>query len=201
MDLGGELGSCLEIVGLFEKAEYKIETMDAQSSNQNGPGEQRHQTITNTLRSMLVGAGPFRHYLQIYNLIPHAGAQQSPYEICTGNIPDLSRLRTFGCCMYAVPERPNNRHAGKLDDDSRKGIFLGFARSMNNALLESQSVRSCQHIVFDESMADLDPAEQPPNARAQHMENTPDHLDDIILEGSMTLMHLVSPFPRVCSNP
>jgi hypothetical protein len=32
-------------------------------------------------------------------------------------------------------------------------------------------------------MADLDPAEQPPNACALHMENTPDHLDDIILEG------------------
>jgi hypothetical protein len=32
-------------------------------------------------------------------------------------------------------------------------------------------------------MADLDPAEQPPNACDLHMENTPDHLDDILLEG------------------
>jgi hypothetical protein len=194
MDLGGELGSCLEIVGLFEKAGYKIETTAAQSSNQNWPGERLHQTIANALRSMLVRAWlpakfwpyAFRHYLQIYNLIPHAGAQQSPYEICTGNIPDLSRLCTFGCRVYTVPKQPNNRRAAKLDDDSRKGVFLGFAGSMKNALyydLESQSVQACQHIVFDEGMADLDPAEQPPNACALHMENTPDHLDDIILEG------------------
>jgi hypothetical protein len=78
---------------------------------------------------MLVGAGlpakfwpyAFRHYLWIYNLIPHAGAKQSPYEICTGNIPDISRLCTFGCRVYA-----NNRRPAKLDDDSRKGIFLGL---------------------------------------------------------------------------
>jgi hypothetical protein len=44
-------------------------------------------------------------------------------------------------------------------------------------------VQSCQHTVFNKGTADLDPAEQPPNARALHMENTPDHLDDIILEG------------------
>jgi hypothetical protein len=46
MDLGRELGLCPEIVGLFEKAGYKIETTAAQSSNQNGPGERPHQTIT-----------------------------------------------------------------------------------------------------------------------------------------------------------
>jgi hypothetical protein len=49
---GGELGSCLEIVGLFEKAGYKIETTAAQSSNQNRPGEQLHQTIADALTSI-----------------------------------------------------------------------------------------------------------------------------------------------------
>jgi hypothetical protein len=75
---------------------------------------------------------------------------------------------------------------------------------MKNALyydLETQSVRSCQHIVFDKGMADLDPAEQPPNAHARHMENTPDHLDDIILEGINDNDAFGSPLRRVCSNP
>jgi hypothetical protein len=65
-------------------------------------------------------------------------------------------------------------------------MTVGRVSLVGNALyydLETQSVRSCQHIVFNKGMADLDPAEQPPNARALHMENTPDHLDDIILEG------------------
>jgi hypothetical protein len=57
---------------------------------------------------------------------------------------------------------------------------------MKNALyydLDSQSVRSCQHIVFDEGMTDLDPTKQPPNACALHMESDSNHLDDIILDG------------------
>jgi hypothetical protein len=32
-------------------------------------------------------------------------------------------------------------------------------------------------------VANLDLAEQPPNARAMRMESTPDRLDDIILDG------------------
>jgi hypothetical protein len=39
MDLGGELGSCPEVVELFEKSGYKVELTAAQSSNQNGPGD------------------------------------------------------------------------------------------------------------------------------------------------------------------
>jgi hypothetical protein len=116
---------------------------------------------------MLVGAGlsakfwlyTFRHYLRIYDMIPRARAQKSPYEICSGNKPDLTRLRTFGCRVYAVPKRPNNRSTAELNNDSRKGIFLGFAGSMKNALyydLDSQSVQSCQHIVFDKGTANLD---------------------------------------------
>jgi hypothetical protein len=91
MDHGGELGSCPEVVNLFERSGYKVETTAAQSSNQNGPGEWPHQTIANAMQSMLVGAGlpakfwpyAFWHYLRIYNLIPHAGKEQSPNEICS----------------------------------------------------------------------------------------------------------------------
>jgi hypothetical protein len=98
MDLGGELGSCPEVVNLFERSGHKVETIAAQSSSQNGPGEQPHQTIANAMRSMLVGAGlpakfwpyAFLHYLRLYNLIPHAGKEQSPYEICSSQKPDLS---------------------------------------------------------------------------------------------------------------
>jgi hypothetical protein len=146
------------------------------------------------MRSMLVGAGlpakfwpyAFQRYLRLYNLIPHAGKEQSPYEICGSQKPDLSRLRTFGCCVYAVPEQPNNRQAAKLDDDSRKGILLGFAGSMKNALyfdLGTEEVRLCQRLVFDEAMADMLPNERPPNARALDINGGSDQLEDVILDG------------------
>jgi GAG-pre-integrase domain len=77
MDLGGELGSCPEVVNLLERSSYKVETTAAQSLSQNGPGDWPHQTIANAMQSMLVGAGlpakfwpyDFRHYLRLYNLI------------------------------------------------------------------------------------------------------------------------------------
>jgi hypothetical protein len=88
--------------------------------------------------------------------------------------------------IYAVPEQPNNRRAAKLDDDSRKGIFLGFAGSMKNALyfdLGTEEVCSCQHLVFDEAMADMLPNERPPNARALDVNGGSDQLRDVILDG------------------
>jgi hypothetical protein len=104
MDLGGELGSCPEVVNLFKRSSYKVSTA-AQSSSQNGPGEQPHQTIANAMWSMLVGAGlpakfwpyAFLHYLRLYNLIPHAGKEQSPYEICSSQTPDLSQYVWLLC--------------------------------------------------------------------------------------------------------
>jgi hypothetical protein len=153
--------------------------------------------IANAMWDMLVGAGlpakfwpyAFWHYLRLRNLILHAGQDHSPYEICSGQKPNLSRLCTFGCCVYAVPDQPNNRQVSKLDDNSQKGIFLGFAGSMKNALyfdLGTEEVCSCQHLVFDEAMADMLPTEQPPNACVlvatndsyQHEDITMDSVDD-----------------------
>jgi hypothetical protein len=95
----------------------------------------------------------------------YAGKDQCPYEICSGQKPDLSRLCTFGCRVYAVPEQPYNRRAAKLDDDSWKGIFLGFAGSD----LGTEEVCLCQHLVFDEAMADMLPNDRPPYACALDM--------------------------------
>jgi hypothetical protein len=46
--------------------------------------------------------------------------------------------------------------------------------------------KACNHastLSSNKGMANLDPAKQPPNAHALHIKSTPDHLDDIILDG------------------
>jgi hypothetical protein len=75
----------------------------------------------------------------------------------------LSLLRVFGCRVYALPARP--RRPDKLHSDSRTGIFLGFAKTLKTIIyfdVETETVKTAQHIIFDESMKDLDTP--PPNA-------------------------------------
>ena len=129
-DNGGELGKCREVVDLFEKAGYHVEPTAPDSSHQNGPGERPHQTIGDAIRAMLVrGAGlpvkfwpyAFHHYLRLYNVTVHADKTASPFEICSGQKPNLRYLRVFGCRVYALPTRP--RRPDKPLSDARVGIF------------------------------------------------------------------------------
>jgi hypothetical protein len=36
----------------------------------------------------------------------HGDQVKTPYELCSGRKPDLSRLRTFGCGVYVEPPSP-----------------------------------------------------------------------------------------------
>ena len=156
---------------------YKVEPTAPDSSHQNGPGERPHQTIVgDALRSMLAGSGleprfwpyGFHHFLRLYNVTPHGTRQASPYEICTGQRPNLKLLRTFGCRVWVMPARPNGRRPEKITPDARKGIFLGYSRTMKNILyydLASELVKTAQHVVFDEAMNDLPADAKPLNAR------------------------------------
>ena len=179
-DLGGELGRCPQIVDLFEVAGYRSEPTAPDSSHQNGPGERPHQTIARAVRSMLAGAAlpakfwpyAFQHFLRLYNMTVHRDCPASPYELCTGKQPDLSPLRVFGCRVYALPTGSSK---AKSLVHARTGIFLGFSRSLHNVLyydLETETVKTCQHVAFDEAMNDL--VDKPPNARLLNLSSPPD---------------------------
>jgi Reverse transcriptase (RNA-dependent DNA polymerase) len=171
-DLGGELARCPDIVALFTNAGYRVEPTAADASHQNGPVERVHRTIGNALRAMLTGADldpkfwpyAFTHYLRLYNFTPHGTHAESPYTILHGgDLPDLHSLRTFGCRVYAVPRKAR---PAKLDNDTRKGIFLGYAQTLKNILyfdLSTSQIRTTKDALFDEGMNDL--AIKPPHAR------------------------------------
>jgi hypothetical protein len=171
-DLGGELGRCDDVVQLFTNAGYHVKPTAPDSSRQNGPGEHPHRTITDAIRTMLAGASldpkfwpyAFHHFLQLYNVTPHGDRTSSPVEICSGNKPDLSYLCVFGCRVFALPAHP--RCPDKLHLDARTGIFLGFSKTFKNILyydVDTKTVKTAQHVVFDETMADH--PSPPPNAR------------------------------------
>jgi hypothetical protein len=104
----------------------------------------------------------FHHFLRLYNVTVHGDNTASPFELCSGRQPDLSLLRVFGCRVYALPARP--RRPDKIN--SRTGIFLGFAKTLKTIIYfdtESETIKTAQHVIFDESMNDLETP--PPNAR------------------------------------
>jgi hypothetical protein len=48
---------------------------------------------------------------------------KTPYELWTGNTPGVQHLRTFGCVAHVRITTP---HLKKLDDRSRRMIFVGY---------------------------------------------------------------------------
>lgn len=163
MDGGGELGRCHEIRDTFANFGYQVQLTGPDSSHQNGPGERPHQTIGDALRAMLSGAAlrpafwpyAFYHYVRLYNFVPRGSRPSSPHEMCGGELPDLSKLRTFGCRVHV---RPTTSRYGRVVPNSRLGIFLGYSRTLKVLYyydLTSTVVKTATHARFDEGMNDL----------------------------------------------
>ncbi|KAI2501346.1 retrotransposon [Fragilaria crotonensis] len=173
MDGGGELGKCHEIRETFANFGYQVQLTGPDSSHQNGPGERPHQTIGNALRAMLSGAAlrpafwpyAFYHYVRLYNFVPRGSRPSSPHEMCGGELPDLSKLRTFGCRVHV---RPTTARYGRVVPNSRLGIFLGYSRTLKVLYyydLHSAVVKTATHARFDEGMNDLH-TDAPPDVLA-----------------------------------
>ena len=172
----GELGSSREVNELFQRAGYSIEPTAPDSSASNGPGERPHRTIKNALRAMLAGAGlepkfwpfAFHHFLRLYNMVPHAGREHSPYQVKSGKVPDMRHLRVFGCRLFALDGDKQKQRQVLEDAQSRRdreGVFLGFQQTQRNIIYydhRSAKVKTTQHAVFDETESDL--PERTPNA-------------------------------------
>jgi hypothetical protein len=106
----------------------------------------------------------FYHFLRLHNMTIHGDQVKTPYELCSGRKPDLSRLRTFGCRVYVEPPRP--RRPAKTEMDARNGILTGDAQTLKNPLyfdLDSHEGKSAQHARYDEGMNNV--PGPPPNAR------------------------------------
>ena len=99
---------------------------------ENGLAERTLQTIVRMMRSMLrqsgLGNGMWCYAwdtaIYLYNRMVHAGQQQTPHQLFTGQIPIMDMLVTFGCIGVAhVPEE--NR--SKWESDRGKYVrMLGY---------------------------------------------------------------------------
>jgi hypothetical protein len=175
MDLGGETDMNPDINDLLIRHGYITQPTGAGASNQNPTAERPHQTIANVIRAMLFGGNlppkyweyAFYFFLRIHTVLPHGKNIVSPYHLVTHRPADLSRLRTFGCAIYALSTK---KRVGKLTmENATKGIFLGYGASMKTFIYEStRTHRICHatHATFYEAQLDSLPQDLPLNSKA-----------------------------------
>ena len=99
---------------------------------QNGVLERKNRTITQMACSLLKGKQLPNQYwaeavattIYLVNLSSSkAVLDQTPYEAWKGVKPSIAHLKVFGCIAYALT---NSSHLKKLDEKSKKCIFVGY---------------------------------------------------------------------------
>ena len=135
-----------------------LETTFSDASFQNGKAERPHRTYGYMMRTMLHGAdllNTYRSYSLIHavylkNRMPHRALDTTPYEMLTGNQPDVSHLLVFGSFFTS---KISGDYRTKLATNITHGIFLGFTGTDRNVIFRDElgnQVKCARHVVFDE---------------------------------------------------
>ena len=84
------------------------------------------------------------------------GLEKTPYEILTGNKPNVSYFKVFGCKCYILVK---DTRLSKFDSRAQEGIFVGYATDSDAYRVFNKSsgrvVESCD-VTFDEDDRSLE---------------------------------------------
>jgi len=127
---------------------------------QNGCAERLNQTL-NCCASILLNFAklPYKFWdsailcaAYLYNLNPHQSINNKiPNELFFNKADDISYLKVFGCKAYFY----NNHKFNKFDNNTKPGIFLGYASdSLGYKILDTStnSVVTSRDLYFIEDM-------------------------------------------------
>eukprot|EP00924_Labyrinthula_sp_SR-Ha-C_P014108 snap_masked-scaffold_56-processed-gene-1.40-mRNA-1 protein AED:0.90 eAED:1.00 QI:0/0/0/0.5/1/1/2/0/1341 len=83
--------------------------------------------------SFWIYAVKFASYIK--NRVHHKTLGESPYKLETGQEPNLSSLRTFGCCCFTL--KSSGTKTNKFQERTDTGLFLGLQEhsSFNTAII------------------------------------------------------------------
>lgn len=102
------------------------------SPQSNGVAERKNRSLQEMASCMLLDANlPKRYWGEatltatfIQNRLPSRAVDKTPFELWTGNKPNLTDLRIFGCEAYVrVPDAKRK----KFDPRSKKLVFVGYS--------------------------------------------------------------------------
>ena len=167
-DNGGEYVS-KEFEEYLKGEGVKHELTVPKNPEQNGVSERMNRTLVESVRSMLADSKlPKKFWAEalstatyVRNRSPTKALKNgTPYEAWTGEKPNVSHFRVFGCAAYA--HIPSDKHR-KLDSKSRKSVFLGYGKEVKSYRLfdlQKSKVYLSQDVIFDESSRGLDKASE-----------------------------------------
>ena len=113
LDQGGELCGSPQVQKLFKKHDCAVCPAAPDASRQNSV-ERYHQTITNAVQAVLMGANlPVKfwphavlHAVQVFNSLPSTGQSKSKLELATNSKEDWSKLKSLGLQGVGQISRP-----------------------------------------------------------------------------------------------
>jgi len=173
-DKGGELWGSFDFRKVITDASYILEPTAPSAAFQNAIAERPNQTLGNWMRCILhaTGLGPefwsyaLVHVVKVYNMLPHSGTGMTPYYMITGQIPEGSHLRIFGCQVFV--RKPGDRE-NKLDIHSIRGLLLGYTATNKNIHYYNKAtkkIKTATHVIFDEANYTLPMTEHPSASQA-----------------------------------
>ena len=133
----------------------------ARTPEQNGIAERSWRTLFDMIRALLGDAKLGNQWwgkaikcaAYIRNRCLTKGNKQklTPHELFTGEKPNLSKMRIFGCRVFAYNDDPNR---SKTDPRALEGIFVGYGEQTNGYLVylpNSRKIISSRNVEFFEN--------------------------------------------------
>lgn len=124
---------------------------------QNGVAERMNRTLIEKARCMISNSGLSRDFWAeavstacfLVNRSPSTSIElKTPEEVWSGNSPDYSNIKIFGCPAYV------HVNEGKLEPRSKKCIFLGYTSGVKGFRVwcpKTCRIITSRNIIFDES--------------------------------------------------
>jgi hypothetical protein len=147
----------------FEEKGIRQEITTAYTSEHNGVAERMNRTLLDKVRAMLSDADlpdsfwydALEYAAVLHNHLPTRSLPDiTPEEAWTGNKPNASRLRVFGCKAHMhVPKK----HRPKLASHSQQCTFLGLSANYKAFKLidrTTNTIYNSRDVVFDEGGAE-----------------------------------------------
>ncbi|KAK1627610.1 hypothetical protein QYE76_001925 [Lolium multiflorum] len=132
---------------------------------QNGVAERKNRTLIEAARTMMMEyKSNYNFWAEAISTACHAtnrlyfrkGLEKTPYEILTGNKPNVSYFKVFGCKCYVLIK---DTRLSKFDSRAQEGIFVGYATDSHAYRVFNKSngrvVESCD-VTFDEDDRSLE---------------------------------------------
>jgi len=133
------------------------------SPDQNGVAERLNRTLVTMAKSMLFESRlPEKFWgfaietaCYLRNRLPVSYGRKTPYEKLFGKKPDICHLKVFGCLVFSyIPAKTRY----KMEEGSRKAIFVGYTDSSRQYLLydpaKNEVFKSSSVIFFERKRLD-----------------------------------------------